>query len=74
MGCADGCHGEIPKERPTLWGSGPVRASALAWVFVLGGLATGLLGGPPILATSLYAASILSGGFYFAREAAEVFW
>jgi Cd2+/Zn2+-exporting ATPase len=74
MGCADGCHGEIPKERPTLWGSGPVRASALAWVFVLGGLATGLLGGPPILATSLYAASILSGGFYFAREAAEEFW
>jgi Cd2+/Zn2+-exporting ATPase len=73
MGCADNCHGELT-ERPTLLGSGPVRASALAWVFVLGGLAAGFPEVPPLVVTLLYAGSILAGGFYFAREAAEELW
>ena len=38
MGCADNCHGEIPHEPPTFWGSGSVRASLLAWVLVVAGL------------------------------------
>ena len=73
MSCADNCHGELT-ERPTLLGSGPVRASALAWVFVLSGLTAGFLGAPPLLAAILYAGSILAGGFYFAHEAAEELW
>ena len=43
MSCADACSGELPTERPTLWGSKPVRAAALAWVLV--GLA--LVAGAP---------------------------
>ncbi len=74
MGCADDCHGEIPKERPKLWGSGPVRASIIAWTLALIALAASFLKAPSLVSTLLYAAAILSGGFYFAREAVEELW
>lgn len=72
-GCADNCSGELPAERPTLWASKQVRASALAWVFIALAFA---LGGTslPMLPTLLFAAAIVCGGFYFAREAVEELW
>ena len=73
MSCADDCHGELT-ERPTLWGSGPVRASVLAWVFVIGGLCSDLLKAPPVLGRLLFAVGIVSGGFYFSREGFEKLW
>ncbi|MFO0575349.1 MAG: cation-translocating P-type ATPase [Polyangia bacterium] len=69
MACTDDCHKEIPKERPTLWGSAAVRASILAWVFVFSALIAGSLGARPLIQHLLYAAAIASGAFYFAREA-----
>lgn len=74
MGCADHCGGEIPLEKPSLWKSGPVRASALAWVLTLGALGASFLGAPGLFSTLLYAAGIFFGGFYFAREAVEELW
>lgn len=69
MACSDDCHKEIPRERPTLWGSAAVRASVLAWAFALSALIAGWLGVRPLLQHLLYAAAIASGAFYFAKEA-----
>jgi Cd2+/Zn2+-exporting ATPase len=69
MACTDDCHKEIPRERPTLWGSAAVRASVLAWAFALSALIAGWLGAKPLIQNLLYAAAIASGAFYFAREA-----
>lgn len=74
MGCADNCGGEIPHERPSLWKNGPVRASVLAWVLALAALAASFLKAPSLVSIILHAAAILSGGFYFAREAVEELW
>lgn len=68
--CADACSEELPTERPTLWGSKPVRASVIAWVFLGLAFAAGW-SGVPTLSLVLFAVAILSGAFYFAREAAE---
>ncbi|MCC7542715.1 MAG: heavy metal translocating P-type ATPase [Deltaproteobacteria bacterium] len=72
-GCADACSDELPAERPTLWGSKNVRASILAWLFAglafVAGWST-----VPALQVGLFAAAILSGAFYFAREAIEELW
>ena len=68
--CSDGCSETLPAERPTLWGSRPVRASTLAWVFL--GLAfTAGWTGSETLRIVLFAAAIVCGAFYFAREAVE---
>lgn len=69
MACADECEKEIPRERPTLWKSAAVRVSVLAWAFTLCALIAGWLGAKPLLRDLLYAAAIVSGAFYFAREA-----
>ncbi len=69
MADADDGHKEIPKERPTLWGSAAVRASSLAWAFAVSALVAGWLGAKPLIQYLLYAAAIASGAFYFAREA-----
>lgn len=71
--CADACSDELPAERPTLWDSKPARASIVAWVFVGLAFAAGW-GGIPALGVALFAAAIVSGGFYFAREAIEELW
>lgn len=70
MTCDDACSEELPAERPTLWGSKPVRASILAWVFLGLAFAAGWTGAPTLRVT-LFAAAIASGAFYFAREAVE---
>ncbi len=65
--CHDACSGELPTERPTLWGSKPVRAATLAWAFAgLAFLAGGL--DAPGWQAALFAAAIASGAFYFARD------
>lgn len=69
--CADNCEGEIPIERPRLLASPPVRASLLSWLFVAAAFAAARLGAPAISVTALWAASILAGAFYFARDAVE---
>lgn len=73
MSCADDCHAEFAT-RPTLWGSGPVRASVLAWVFVIGGLSVDFLKAPPAWGRLLFSGGILGGSFYFAREGFEKLW
>ncbi|MCC7140024.1 MAG: heavy metal translocating P-type ATPase [Planctomycetes bacterium] len=69
---ADPCSKDLPCERPRFW-SGPVCASALAWLFLCLGLVAGWTGATT-LRTPLFVAAILSGSFYFAREAVEEFW
>ena len=74
MACTDSCAGEIPVERPTLTKSAQVRASALAWVFIAGGLATRWTGAPRGFEVAAFAAAILAGSYYFARDAVEELW
>lgn len=68
--CNDVCTEELPIDRPTLWGSTPVRASMLAWIFVGLALIAGW-SGAPTLQIVLFVIAIGSGAFYFAREAIE---
>lgn len=71
MACADACSEELPVERPTLWGSSAVRAAVLAWLSLAAALFAGFTGASPWLSNGLYAAAIVSGSFYFAREAVQ---
>mgnify|MGYP001402599018 CR=1 FL=1 len=71
--CKDACSEELPAEKPSLWGSKPVRAAALAWIFIAIAFASGWLD-VPLLRTGLFAAAIVCGAFYFAREAVEELW
>lgn len=71
MACGDDCEGEIPIERPTLWASGPAQVSALSWILIVAGFAAGWTAAPSGVATSLFAAAIVSGAFFLAREAVE---
>ncbi len=57
-----------------LLGSGAVRASILAWALAIAALVSAWVGAPPLLPILLYAGAIVSGGFYFAREAVEELW
>lgn len=66
--CKDACSGEIPEERPTLWGSKPVRAASVAWVLLGLGFLAGWLDAPT-WQIGLFAAAIVSAAFYFARDA-----
>jgi len=68
--CSDACADVLPSERPTLWGSRPVRASLLAWVFLGLAFAAGWRGTTTVQ-VALFAAAMVSGAFYFAREAIE---
>ena len=72
MACADDCHKEIPKERPTLWGSAAVRASILAWTFAVSALVAGWLGAKPLIQYLLYAAAIASGAFTLPEALSEL--
>ena len=73
MACANECDGEVPRERPRLAASPQVRASALAWIFIGAGICAHLAGAPR-LEVAAFAAAILVGSFYFAREAFEELW
>lgn len=68
--CEDACSGVLPTDRPTLWASKPVRASILAWVFLGLAFAAGWAE-IPMLPVLLSAAAIVSGAFYFARDAVQ---
>ena len=57
--------------RPKLLGSPAVRASLGAWLAIAAGFAVGAVEAPPWLGSALFAVAILSGSFYFAREAVE---
>lgn len=72
-GCKDACTDELPPERPSFWKSKAVRASLVAWGCLGLAFLAGWLGVPQ-LRVALFAAAILSGAFYFAREAIEELW
>ena len=74
MGCADGCEGELPAERPSLLGSAAVRASALAWLLIAAGLVAGWVDRARWVEVILLAGAIVAGSFYFAREALAELW
>ena len=69
-GCTDACSEELPSERPAFWASKPIRASIAAWVFVILALIAAW-SGARLLSTALFATAIVSGAFFFAREAVE---
>ena len=56
---------------PRLWRNPKVVSSALSGVLLLVGWLLSRAGGASTAATSLFLASLLIGGFYFAREALE---
>jgi heavy metal translocating P-type ATPase len=74
MTCADNCTDEAPTERPSLSKSPQVRASALAWVFIVVGLVARWADAPDTLQVAAFAVAIVAGSFYFAREAVEELW
>lgn len=71
--CKDACSGELPTERPTLWASKPVRAAMLASVLVALAFVAGWQGSSR-WQMAMFAAAIVSGAFYFARDAASELW
>ena len=69
-GRKDASSNGLPSERPTLVGSKPVRAAMLAWMLVILAFVAGSLGAAS-WQTALFAAGIVSGAFYFGREAVQ---
>lgn len=56
---------------PKPWRNPKVLASAASGILLLVGWLIGLAGAPAVIATVLFAAAILIGGYYFGREAIE---
>ena len=73
-GCSDHCGGEIPEVRPTLLGNRQVWASALAWSMVAMGFIVNWTQSDSKLGSLFFGFAVISGAFYFAREAIEEFW
>lgn len=58
-------------EQPKPWQNPKVLTSAASGILLLIGWLIGLAGAPAILATVIFIAAILIGGYYFGREAIE---
>jgi Cd2+/Zn2+-exporting ATPase len=70
MACTDDCDTAAVAERPRLLANPQVRAAILSWLCLIAGLVAGGFG-TQFMANVAFAAAILSGAFYFGREAAE---
>jgi heavy metal translocating P-type ATPase len=58
-------------ELPTLWRNPKVLTSAASGVLLLAGWLIGLAGAPEGIATAVYVIAMLTGGYFFGREAIE---
>jgi Cd2+/Zn2+-exporting ATPase len=58
-------------EPPTLWRNPKVLTSAASGVLLLAGWLIGLAGAPEVMATAVYVVAMLTGGYFFGREAFE---
>lgn len=58
-------------EPPTPWRNPKVLTSAASGVLLLAGWLIGLAGAPEVMATAVYVVAMLTGGYFFGREALE---
>lgn len=58
-------------EQPKPWRNPKVLTSAASGVLLLAGWLIGLAGAPEIVSTAIYVVAILTGGYFFGREAIE---
>lgn len=64
-------NGRVSAGLPKPWRNPKVVTSAISGVLLLAGFLAGLAGGAPTASLVLYIASMLTGGYYFGREALE---